>query len=233
MANITFNKGVYTIAGSALNTLTITGTVGGTTGNGAIISAPIVGGGFVVDIGSLTLSGANTFTGTLTDIKGIITGTEGAGLATTFNINLSGSTGQTALIQTSGTFVRALGTGADQIQLTGSATGVDGFSQSSGGIASPLIINLGGVGITTIGANLVWGSALFNPGTFQMINTGPNGGATLLNTIDLNGNTSHNIKMGGNGAAMMVLAGGIINSAVGCTRGRHFFLGKRKYGAWQ
>ena len=85
------------------------------------------------------------------------------------------------VLETSGVFSRSLGSGAGQVQwLSGTAAG--GFAAAS----SPLIVAIGGV---TTPTPLVFGTASFTTGTFQLGSSSALSNTTVLNPIDLNGAT--------------------------------------------
>lgn len=86
---------------------------------------------------------ANSYTGVTTISGGALQAEEGTTLPVASNIFLNAGNG---VFQTSGTFTRALGTGAGQVRFT--PNGNNGFAASS----APLTVNLGTSG-------LVWGSA--------------------------------------------------------------------------
>ncbi|MGV3659502.1 MAG: autotransporter-associated beta strand repeat-containing protein [Prosthecobacter sp.] len=85
----------------------------------------------------------NSYSGTTTISGGALRAQDGSTLPTASNLFLSGGNG---VFQTSGTFGRALGTGAGQVRFT--ANGNNGFAAAS----TPLTVNLGTSG-------LVWGSS--------------------------------------------------------------------------
>ncbi len=85
--------------------------------------------------GTLILSGSNTYNGTTTIASGVLQAVDGVGLPSTSNLVLSGSIAQTgvgAVLQSSGTFDRSMGTAAGQLQWSGDG----GFAASGGSLLS-------------------------------------------------------------------------------------------------
>jgi autotransporter-associated beta strand protein len=99
-------------------------------------------------------------------------------LPTTTNVTLANS--GSAWLETNGTFSRATGTGAGQIQISNTTAGrVNGLGARGG----DLQVNLGGAAET-----LTWGvTPSFNPIIFGLGSANSDGTVTLLNPIDLNG----------------------------------------------
>ena len=84
-----------------------------------------------VGSGTQTLTGANAYTGATTISGGALAAIDGIGLPSTSNLVFSGSlaaNGYGAVLASSGTFTRPLGTGAGQVQWTGDG----GFSAVGG-----------------------------------------------------------------------------------------------------
>jgi autotransporter-associated beta strand protein len=98
------------------------------------------------------------------------------------NLLFSGTAGTEATLEMAGSFTRAIGTGAGQVQWTASNSG--GFAASS----SPLTVNLGGAG-----ASVTWGTATaantWAIGTGQLFlnSTTALSDVTFVNPINLNG----------------------------------------------
>lgn len=145
---------------NTLSTLTINSII---SDNGSATALTKVGAGVLV------LTGDNTYTGSTYLLEGVLRATDGLGLAEG-NLALNGG-----VLETSGSFTRALGTGANQVQITG---GVSGFSARDGA----LTVNLGGAGAT-----LQWGSSFFNPSTLVLNATTANSALDFQNGLDLNG----------------------------------------------
>ena len=123
--------------------------------------------------GTLTLTGANTYTGQTNVLGGTLRGASGVNLPAASNLNLNGGS-----FETTANFTRALGTGPDQVQLPGGTSGFSAFG-------APATVNLGGAGET-----LVWGTTPhFNPSSLQLGSPAANASVTLVNPIDLNGAT--------------------------------------------
>ena len=101
---------------------------------------------------------ANSYTGVTTIFAGALQAQDGTTLPTASNLFLSGGGG---VFQTSGTFDRALGTGADEVRFL--SDGVrNGFAAST----APLTVNLGT-------PSLVWGSSNSpTPGTTNFLGAG-------------------------------------------------------------
>jgi len=190
------NSGSYTIASAnSSDTLALSGTVSVNGNYNPTISANVSGSGFTIFDGGpngFTLSGTNNYTGTLLVTNNsnssnyfALFATEGIGLSTAANLEINDNDGRSVgdsfgfVLAASGSFSRAIGTGADQIQFLGTNPGI-----SANG--APLVVNFGGAR-----ANITWGSAAFNPTAFWLSASGLSGGQplTLLNGIDLNGAT--------------------------------------------
>ena len=157
-------KGVTSLSGNTATTIT---------GSGGIIKN---------GTGTLILSTVNAdnsgWSGGLTVNSGLVRFQNATNLGTG-NINLAGGVLEGRSGTTSNLTARALGSGANQIRITG---GVSGFS----GQSSTATI------FTITGTNpLVWGSAQFNPSEFvlQASTANINGAATFTNGINLNGAT--------------------------------------------
>jgi autotransporter-associated beta strand protein len=150
---ITVNAGTLTLGGIMAN--------GGLTKNGA---------------GVLVLSGANTYTSPTTVNAGVLrlsgaTALPG-GIGTTSGtsaLTLNGGVVELA----NGNFLRNLGTGVDQVQLTG---GISGFSALSG----PRTVNF-----NNDGHQITWGSATFAPATLVLNETTGNNPLNFTNAVDL------------------------------------------------
>ncbi|HEX3657363.1 MAG TPA: autotransporter-associated beta strand repeat-containing protein, partial [Pirellulales bacterium] len=95
--------------------------------------------------GTWILSNNNTYSGTTTITLGQLNAVDGAGLPSTSNLNIVGG-----VLESTGTFVRTLGTGAGQVQFTGITTALGGFSAST----APLVVAIGGMSTPT---TLEWG----------------------------------------------------------------------------
>ena len=142
-------------------------TLGGSITNGGLAKA---GAGMLVLSGSNTYSGATTVNGGILKLNhanalpGGIAATGGSSALT-----LNGGVVELA----NGSFLRDLGTGVDQVQITG---GISGFSAY--GAARTVNFNNDAHPIT-------WGSAAFNPATLVLNETTANNTLTVTNAIDL------------------------------------------------
>ena len=155
------------------------------------LSGVISGSGNLVKSGfaPVSLSGNNNYSGTTTisggplrlssanALPGGIGATGGTSALTINGVSTSGAVVE--LTAASGNFLRGLGTGIDQFQITG---GISGFSAN--GAARQVIVN------NDPSFELVWDSTYFNPSVLQFGYT-PTGNNTLTlqNKIDLNGAT--------------------------------------------
>ncbi len=175
LINFTVN---YTIAGGAGRFLNLDGTaptISVSTGT-STISAIITGSNGLNKTGAglLTLSGANTYSGATTASEGILRAADGVGLSSNSNLVLNGGVYQAS----TNNFIRSLGTGANQVSITGGTTG---FGSADG---QTRIIAIGGIDTPT---DLVWGTTHFNPDVFVLNNNGFSGTAVdFRNAIDLN-----------------------------------------------
>ncbi len=176
------------------------------------LSGNINGSGNFTKLGgsAVVLSGNNIYSGTTTVNEGALRlssatalpgGIGATGGTSPLTINGNGSINVGATIQltaASGDFLRALGTGADQFQITG---GVSGFDAN--GSARQVIVG------NNAAFELQWGIATFNPsalllGFHQYTATGA---ITLQNKIDLNAAT-RTITVN-TGAAIATISGAI------------------------
>ncbi|WP_156345576.1 beta strand repeat-containing protein [Verrucomicrobium spinosum] len=143
------------------------------------------------------MSGTNTYTGTTYVLEGTLR-TAGVASLGAGNLLLNGG-----VYESNGTFDRSLGTGDNQVQITG---GVSGFSAFGGS----LTINLGGAGGT-----IVWGTSSFQPSTLVLNGSTANASLDLLNGLDLNG-AVRTISVGANVAT---LSGQISNTGAAGSAG--------------
>jgi autotransporter-associated beta strand protein len=154
-------KGVTSLSAAA--TTTITGT-GGITKNGT---------------GTLIISSAaannSTWSGGLTINGGKVRYQDALNLGVNNNINIAGGVLEGRSNSTASNFSRALGSGANQIRITG---GVSGFSAQSGTTTT-----------FAIGTSVTWGNANFNPTEFvlQASTANTNSAASFTSNIALGG----------------------------------------------
>jgi fibronectin-binding autotransporter adhesin len=180
-----------------------TGTVGAVTmtadttmgGAGTLSVGQVTGGFNLTKIGGglMILNNASNTLGANTAVNGgTLRDATGTSLPSNTNLNLTGS-----IFETRGTFNRALGTNAGEVQINGgTAAGI-----SANG--APLTVNIGGAA-----AELAWGVGLFNPGTFVLNGSVANNTLTLQNPIDLNAgaaNVTRTISSGANTATISAL----------------------------
>ena len=186
------------------------------------LSGNISGSGNFTKLGgaAIALSGNNTYTGTTTINEGSLRlnsatalpggiGATGGTSALTINGNNITNTGNigavVALTAASGDFMRALGTGADQFQITG---GVSGFEAN--GSARQVIVG------NNAAFELQWGIPTFNPSALLLgyNSVTANGALTLQNKIDLNAAT-RTIQVNQNAAAVTATISGDIRTSIG------------------
>ena len=182
---LTIGTGAVTNAGFLL-------TVGGA--GSTTISSAIGGAGGLTKTGAgiLTLSGGNGYLGATTVTGGVLrlsnaTALSGGIGATGGTTSLSMNGGYVELAN--GNFQRGLGTGDDQVQITG---GTSGFSANG----AARIVNLGGAS-----APVTWGTGSFLPSTFVLNGTTANNTLDFQNAIDLNGG-SRTVFVGSNVATI-------------------------------
>jgi fibronectin-binding autotransporter adhesin len=224
--NLTFNISGYTVArtGAAANTLTLSGvspTIDVVSGVSAIISSVIAGtaGLTKAGLGTLTLSGINTYTGA----TNVNTGTLQAGVTSAFaptsaftvasgatlalgNFNQTiGSLAGAGTVTNGSTNARTLTTGGDN-----TSTAFSGVIQNGGPSATNL--TKAGTGTFTLsGANTYTGTTTINAGTLALSGSGSIASSSQVNvanaagTFDISGTSS--------GATMRTL-NGVANSHV-------------------
>jgi len=195
----------------------------GAGGDSAMISGNIIdsvgGGGLLkTGAGTVVLTANNTYGGTTIISGGALQAVDGVGLPSSSNLVFNGNLAQNgygAVFQSSGTFSRAVGNGAGQVQWTG-----DGGFAANGG---PLTISL------SPGVPLVWNSVNNNngtPGFLGDLNVLTFGSHTANNQvdftdgIDLNGpnqnggNRQIDVTAGAGGDSALI-SGNIIDSVGG------------------
>jgi len=176
-------------------------TITGVVGNGVSAGSGLTYSGS----GILTLSGANTYTGATTVNGGVLRLNNANALpggigATNGTSALTINGGVVELAN--GNFLRNLGTGAAQFQITG---GVSGFSAQ--GAARVVTVN------NDAALELVWGSATFAPDTLVLNAATANNTLTLSNNVNL-GATSRIIAVNANTATLS----GVISGSGGLTK---------------
>lgn len=148
------------------NTVTMTGAITGDSNSSLTKTGP----------GLLVLTGTNTWAGGTVVTGGMLRGQDGVNIPAAGNLLLN-----SGILETGGTFSRALGTGSGQVQLIG---GTSGFSAST----STLTVNLGGAGAT-----INWGntsSTTFSPTELALNAPTAQGNIVLVNPINLGTSTS-------------------------------------------
>lgn len=150
-----------------------------TTFNGAVTAASGSGFGLIVrnsnNQGTIFTNSGNYWEGTTSIGEGSVYFHPGT-LPSATNLAMAGS-GNT-WFESNGSFARAVGTGAGQVQFNATAGRVNGFSARGG----DLTVNLGGSS-----GSLVWGSAGFTPAILGLAGANATGKLTWLNPISLNG----------------------------------------------
>jgi len=161
---------------------TVAGQISGG-GTNAILTINISGGAGSTSV--VALSGTNNgFTGTYV-LSGELRATEGVGLSSNATLEFVNAVWNQSTLETSGTFVRSVGTGPGQVYWQANATyGSGGFTAYGG----PLTVSLGG---TASPSSLKWGVGNFISGlggTLQIHLQDPNATANLtwINPIDFN-----------------------------------------------
>jgi fibronectin-binding autotransporter adhesin len=166
---IELNNGYLTVYPTTTGTLTIPGQIIGT---GTLTNYTNL------TQGVLVLSGSNTFSGRLSIGSNNIRADDGVGLPQTANLQLISQNYSSSMLQTSGTFTRAIGTAPGQVS----------WAVSGGGFATngaPLTVALGGTGSLN---TFQWGTSSVSE-TSGIVLAG-DAGLTWLNPIDLTTATS-------------------------------------------
>ena len=165
--------------------------------------------------GMLVLSGSDNYSGATTISGGVLQASFGVGLPTATSLTFNGNTAYTgaAILQTSGTIARSLGTGANQVQWTG-----DGGFAAIGG---PLKVTFNG------GGTLQWGNLnSSSTGTQYFLPDGSiltfgsptaNNQVNFTNGIDLNGETRQIFVAAGAGGDSALISGDVVDTSAGST----------------
>ncbi len=149
--------------------------------------------------GTLSLTGANTHSGTTLITGGALREASATALSPNSNVNMNGGIVELGVTD----FTAALGTGNGQVQFTGSG----GF----GAFGGTRIVNIGGAGGT-----MTLNAGNFVPTASSLILSGPNSDSTtrFLNPIDLNAGAGRITSLGGSAAIDAELAGDITNGTL-------------------
>ncbi|MDD5523471.1 MAG: hypothetical protein PHI84_21860, partial [Kiritimatiellae bacterium] len=150
------------------------------TGGGTLLQPPAVGWGFGTQI--VILNASNTLAGTV-EANGLLRAIDGVGLPTNANLRIAAESYDRGILETTGTFTRALGYGPNQVAWGSSV--YNSWDYSRGGFAAvggPLTVNIGGNA-----TNLIWGQTYFNIRDYlcfgDVNSTDP---VTWVNPINLN-----------------------------------------------
>lgn len=157
----------------------------------------------------------NTYTGTTFLVEGMFQDVIGAKNMVSLgsgNLNMVGDADSQAAYEDDSDFIRALGTGPGEVQLTGGG-GFGGGSVGFSAYGAPIDVNFGGAGAT-----VTWGSATFNPGIFTLNGGNATHVVTLVNDLDLGGEQRY-IRLdgnasGGNRQVLGTLSGTITNGGI-------------------
>ncbi|MFA6561609.1 MAG: autotransporter-associated beta strand repeat-containing protein, partial [Verrucomicrobiia bacterium] len=160
--------------------------------------------------GRVFLTNTNTLTG-LIEVNSILNAQDGVGLPTAANLVLNADGGNRGILETSGTFSRALGAGPGQFQIGGGLPSPV-WAPNSGGFAAfvnPLTVNVGGDG-----HGLLWGESFFNIYWLNLGDANSLNATTWVNPIDLNGG-QRNFYVYNTGIISGALTSGTLSGAGG------------------
>ena len=148
--------------------------------------------------GLVIFSASNNYLGTTTINAGVLRGTDGVGISGS-NVTLNGGVWESAA-----SITRALGSGANQVQLTAANGGTSGFSSAN---AAGISVAMGG---TAAPAGVTFGSGSFLMTTLVLNDTTATGPLAFLNAINLgNTSTSRNFFVGANAATVSGTLSGV------------------------
>ena len=148
--------------------------------------------------GLVIFSASNNYLGTTTINAGVLRGTDGVGISGS-NVSLNGGVWESAA-----SITRALGSGANQVQLTAANGGTSGFSSAN---AAGITVAMGG---TAAPAGVTFGQGSFLMTTLVLNDTTATGPLAFLNAINLgNTSTSRNFFVGANAATVSGTLSGV------------------------
>ncbi|MES2307285.1 MAG: autotransporter-associated beta strand repeat-containing protein, partial [Verrucomicrobiota bacterium] len=169
----------------------ISGSISNSTGVGSLVKQ---------GAGVLELSNNNTYTGQTKIANGSILQTH-AGALGTGNLLISGEQNNydAQLGLGSGNFIKSLGVGAGQVQMTGTGAGFFAYGANRS-------VNIGNDRQT-----LVWGSTYFNPGKLVLSHATSDATTDFQNGIDLGG-ASRTIQVDNGSKTVDVILSGVISN---------------------
>jgi autotransporter-associated beta strand protein len=192
----------------------------GSTGGVATFSGAVNGGGGLGAIslvmsgpGTQVLAGVNSYSGRTTISGGALQVIDGVGLPARSNLTLSGNLAQYgygAVLQSTGTFSRTVGSTADQLQWAGDG----GFAANGGRLTVSM----------SPGVPLVWGNNTLGTGTGGFVPDGSaltfgsptaNNQVNFTDSIDMNGEVRQIDVAAGAGGDSTLISGNIFDSQSG------------------
>ena len=194
-----------TVGAVTLTSGNITGSSGVLTGSSydvrsGSVSAILGGAGSLTKTtnGTVILTGLNTYSGATNINGGVLQANDGVGLPSGL-VTMNGG-----VLATGADFVRAVGTGVGEVQLTGGSSGF-------GANGAPVIVSLGGLGTPTA---LTWGDATFNPSTLVLNPSTADNSLEFRNALNLNG-VNRTVNVAATGAGTAATLSGVISSVAG------------------